>query len=615
MTLTEFFAPSFSEPWYEGSSVSPEVPRQWPVGIAGHGYLLEPALYERTTVERLRATADTSTEPGEQSQSQAGPWRRHGRRWDHGAGQDFFDDEGQDRARFRISQGIDVWTDERRLQLLHATRNINTSSDSNLHVLAVGGYLYFCEGQSLVHTTDPTGSSPTWTSATAPAATITSLCTDGANVYYANGTDVVKTVIGAGTSSVHSTQNASVVAFANGRLFAGNANTVYEVDAAGVATSKYAHFNTSASVACIIGTPQGIYVGVNASDKGEFVYIGVNASTGALATAISAGTLNDGETINTMDYYGGLLILGTSRGLRLAQIVSDHGVSPGPAVEVGSVKCVEPQAEFCWFGWTNYTATVSGLGRAKLSTFTEPLVPAYATDLMATGNGAVTSAATFGTRRYFCVAGVGLFAEYGDLVSSGTINQGQVAFGTPDLKNVISVDLRHEPLQGTVAVSLVLDNESTQTVNTSNIEDSLSPAAPFAVANVTTEAFEVQLTLTRHASTATLGPVVRRWTIRALVVPERVDAWRVPIWLKSELSVPQGSGQRSRSINPREEWRFLKGQEAAGFPVTYQEGHDSYQVLIERVSQPQHAEREWGDRFEFLEGLVFVDLVGMTAVT
>ena len=619
MTVTEFFAPSFGEPFYEGSSVSPEVPRQWPCGIAGHGYLPEPSLYERATVERLRATADTSTEPGEQSQSQAGPWRRHGRRWDHGAGQDFLDDEGQNRARFRVSQGIDVWTDERRIQLLHATRNINTSSDTNLNVLACGDgttdYLYFNEGTTLVHTTDPTGSSPTWSTAGTPGGSITSMCSDGRYVYAAIATDVIRSVIGSGTCAVFSTQNVETVAFANGRLLAGNGNDLYEIDSAGTATLAYTHFNANATITAICGTPAGIYVGVNAGDRGEFVYVGVNAATGALATAVSAGNLNDGETINTIAFYGGLLLLGTSRGFRLAQLVADHGVSPGPAIEVGSVKCLEPQAEFCWFGWTNYSATVSGLGRAKLSTFTEPLVPAYATDLMATGQGAVTSAATFGTRRYFCVSGVGLFAEYGDLVASGTINSGQVAFGTPDLKNVVSVDLRHQPLQGTVGVALVLDNETTQAVNTSNIEDSLSPAAPFAVGNVTTESFEVLLTLTRHVSTATLGPIVRRWTIRALVVPERVDAWRVPIWLKSSLSVPQGSGQRSRTINPREEWRFLKGQEAAGFPVTYQEGHDSYQVLIERVSQPQHPERKWGDRFEFLEGLVFVDLVGMTAVT
>ena len=252
MTVAEFFAPSFGEPWYEGSSVSAEVPRQWPCGIAGHGYLLEPSLYERTTVDRQRATTDTSTEPGEQSLAQSGPWRRHGRLWDHGAGQSFFDEEGQDRARFRVSQGVDVWSDQRSISLLNDTRNINTSSDTNLNVLACGDgttdYLYFNEGTTLVHTTDPTGASPTWSTAGTPGGSITSMCSDGRYVYMAIGTDVVRTVIGSGACAVFSTQNAETVAFANGRLLAGNGNDLYEIDGAGAATLVYTHFNANATI-------------------------------------------------------------------------------------------------------------------------------------------------------------------------------------------------------------------------------------------------------------------------------------------------------------------------------------------------------------------------------
>ena len=55
-------------------------------------------------------------------------------------------------------------------------------------------------------------------------------------------------------------------------------------------------------------------------DRAEVYYVGVNTSTGALLAAVHAMHLPYGETINCMEHYGGLILLGTSKGFRLALI-------------------------------------------------------------------------------------------------------------------------------------------------------------------------------------------------------------------------------------------------------------------------------------------------------
>ena len=76
MALSEFLGP-----WFEGQAMASEVPATWPVAIAGHGYLIEPKLYQRTFVPVQRDTRDDTPDPGEQPLSPAGLWRSLGCSW------------------------------------------------------------------------------------------------------------------------------------------------------------------------------------------------------------------------------------------------------------------------------------------------------------------------------------------------------------------------------------------------------------------------------------------------------------------------------------------------------------------------------------------------------
>lgn len=619
MTVLLQLGGDFSQPFYTGTGSSPDVPYTLQCAIQGHPFAIEPSMYERATVDFRRETADQSREPGEHSLTNRGPWRRIARDWGWGAGQDFWDWDDSDRRRFRESKGIDVFTDRHKIQLHHDTRNIRETTATNLTTLAVGLYLYVVDGNDLLHTIEPDEETPTFVDSVIEvsdtAAPIETITTDGVRVYAALGANGIhSTTLGATTSDTLTTYAATLVQYANGRLIAAKAGELVEVDSGGTTTEIKTHTITSFDWTAVAGAPNGIFAGGNAGDRSEWFYIGVNSATGGLTAPIPIVPLPDGETLNAMTFYGGVMIVGTSRGLRLA-VVGEAALAYGAVIEVpGGVTALEPQGEDCWFAWKNYDSTSTGLGRVRLSRRLDedPLVPAYASDLMATAQGTIGGVTTFESERYFAVNGVGFFAEYADLVASGTLNQGQVDFGVPEPKALVSFDLRHDPLDGEVEVLITEDDGTVTSVGASILADSLAPSTPFGVPNIKTEAVEVALTLTRDATTATAGPKVRSHRLRGLVAPrKRVDEWSIPVILKQEIAGVGGGDGQLFDFEPYTEFLFLKSLEASGTPVTLQLGTQSFGVQIERVVAPRDEARKWTDTFEFLEGVYLVQAVSV----
>lgn len=612
----------FDDPFYVGSTTTRRVPHVLPIGIAGHGYMMEPSLYQRSTTPRLRNTIAQSAEPGEDFLDKSGPWPRRARRWDHGVGQDFWDQDDSDRFRFHASKGIDVWTSQGVVQLLRDTRNIYSTTAAAPLLISIGGYLVTTDLAVLKYTADPTGASPSWSSATAQGGTpqtILSLASDGRYLYQACGSNgIYRNTIGAATNTQLSATAMSLLGYGNGHLLGANANVLYEVAAGGGLTTLYTHFNANATFVAIIPSPQGFFVALNNGDHAEFLFVGFNASTAVLATPIPAGSLPYGETCNCLEFDNGLVFIGTSLGFRLGQVISDKGISPGPLTLItGGVRCCSQYGSFIFFGWKNYDSNSTGLGRADLSTFTDTLVPAYTTDLMTpsgvTKQGAIYGVATWTNAsgvayRYFAVDQLGVYAEYANLLPSGTIQAGWMDFGAPEDKTGISLDVRHAPLSGSVGMSVIIDTNEQMDLGSSVLAGSLGPASPYAIPVRTTQLFDVLITLNRSGSDATLGPMLKNWKLQVIPVPPRVDQWVVPVYLTSTVS-PFDSDV---SMKPLDEFLFLKGHESSGVPVTYQEGTQSYSVIVDRISAPADKDRHWtNDTIEFLEGLYMVELTGL----
>ena len=600
----------FSAPFFTGTDTVNNVPGEFPVAIAGHTYMIDLAQYKRRTLPALRPPQDTGAEPGENSLNTEGFWRRTQTDWSLGAGQMFYDDEQSSRRRFYTSKGIDPWT-PLALSLHYDTALRESSTDTNLKTLSVNGYFYFVEGSTLKHTTDPSASSPTWTTVTTTGlTTITGLATDGSTVYVCDNAKVMQGTVGGGSVANLGALAPKYLFFCNGRLIYMKADVVAEMVAAGTKTDIKDHDNSSFVWNAACGAPNGIYLAGNSGDRNEVYYVGVSSSTGALTAAVHAMSLPVGETLNCIEHDAAsdsFITLGTSKGFRIAQIREDNGLSYGPLVEItGGVQDFDARGKFVYFTYKNYDSTSTGVGRMNLAEFTEPLVPAYATDLMATTQGEVQSISNFGDKVYFAVSGAGLYGQTTTKVASGTVTSGWIRYGTSERKVVSSIDLRHDsmPAGGSIQVRVDADNGDMASTQASSTTSSLGPAAPLAVGTFTAEMFRVVTTIARATDTTT-GPTLRRWTSRALALPFRTEEIIVPLMLSSLVESDVGEGA-DYYYDPYEEWLYLKGLESSRNVVRYQEGSGSYSVYVDGV---EIRPTSWVEGHDFFQGIVLVRLL------
>lgn len=601
-----------STPFYEGAQVASDTPYYLPVSIGAKSYLMDLKLYQRRTIPPIRPPQDSSDEPGEQSLSQEGLWRRSQQSFHLGAGQEFFDDadSAKPRTRFWSSKGVNPWT-RKHLTLLNDTQLKRASVNTNLRVLLVGTRLYLVDGSSLLFTSDPTPASPTFSDSTAGGSAIASVTTDGAKVWAAVGTTGIReTVAGTTTASTLVAGTFTLVGYVNGRLLAANANILYEVSRAGVLTTIWTHPNPNFLWQGIAAAPNAAYVWGTSGDRSDIYSVTTLDATGALAPPVFAASLPDGETLNSIEFYSGVLLLATSRGLRLAGIGSNNVITHGPAIEItNGVRATEAQGEFVWFSWSNYDAVSTGLGRADLSSLVRDMVPAYASDLMATTQGTVLSAASFGGRRYFAVSGVGFYGETATLVASGTINVGKIRYGTTEKKAATSLDLRHGPLPSgaSIQASVITEDAISSSVGSSDVPNSLSPSSPLSMTVQRSEAIQVVLTLNRAAA---LGPDLNRWTLYSRVTPVLSEEIIAPLIIADYVQSESGEGQ-SIPYNPLAEFLYLKNLADTKALQVYQEGSVAWNVY---VSELELKPADWSADNSFFNGVILVRMITVSVI-
>ena len=430
------------------------------------------------------------------------------------------------------------------------------------------------------------------------------------------------------TTPTNNTQNfqATFVLYANSFLLGGAANQLCSLAANGIPTNVLTHSNSNFTWEAGSDAPGNIYVAGSGSGKSELYGIQLSTSTFALGSPYIAGSVTEGETINDVLYYEGLVILATSLGVRTAQASGQNGyLTMGPVItNLGPSECLAVHGSFCYFGVSNYaendgvwqgTSTASGLGRLSLSVFSSALIPAYATDVMATdrGNdviGNVTSVAvnTDGVP-FFCIDGEGMFSPSGNVVSQGWMESGWVRYGTIEDKILVSTDIRHDPLEGEVDIEIVPFGQpnASRTVLTSTLSGSTKPTYYASAGNVRSEAFMVIPILKRSALDATKGPVLRRWTTRAIVTALRQDQIVVPIKWADEVLNAQGDGTAIH-MDLESEWDFLKALEATGETFVYQEGAKTYTCFIDQIETKA---LQWNDQRRMLEGILSVKLLSV----
>jgi hypothetical protein len=460
--------------------------------------------------------------------------------------------------------------------------------------------IYGTEGQTVRYTTDWS----TFTTVTSTnASNLYSITSDGYNVFfsYADG-DIDQTDAGTSAASNYITGiEAGVLAYVRGRLMVAGQGadkrkiwniTTTPGSSANNPSALYTHPNSDFNWVGFAGGQNQIYCAGYAGNKSLIYKTGIKADGTALDIPTVAAELPMGEIVTTIDAYLGYVVIGLTTGLRFCSSDSDGNLVVGPLIETGtSVNAFASIGQYVYFGWTNYDTTSTGIGRLDIATQVATNQPAYASDLMVTGQGAVADIHEFENKVVFTVAGLGAYRQHPtNVVASGTIDSGIYRWGVPDSKFVPKWDLRTEQLNGSISLAVASDGGSYATVGTQSIANSLE--STFDGFETRVFEAEVRLTMTR-ADSAIVGPVLTRWMGRAYAAPLRSQIFSVPLLLHHQINVKG----RDYFFDVDDELFRLRALVETPSVITYQENVYTYSVIVEDVRwQPvdsAHSHNEW----------------------
>lgn len=526
----------------------------------------------------LRQQSDQATTPGEGSINREDLWRKSQSSWHHGAGQRYLDKEESDPERFWTSQGVDVWTRDE-LRLLKDTELSHASLSDNPQMLVLGDFIYLAVG-----TTTYRYNGSTWSEQAFPTNTgqVTSLATNGREVFAVTPSKAYRTNTSTTTWSDWLAQQSvgwDLVGFARNRIVAAYGNKIAEITGSTATTISVLNNDEANADRKWIAIAEGntaIYAASVFGDRSQIFRLAPaqETPTGVLAAPIPAAPmLPTGEVVTSLYGYLGQVVIGTNKGVRVAEEDNNGNLVIGALIETSApVRALNGTGSFVDFGWTNYTNTTSGLGRINLSQLITEGVYAYASDIMATTQGSITSVIEYKGRRYFGVSGEGIYAETDDNVASGWLKTGLIRYGIADNKLAHHVELRHARLSGSVSVELAADQGDFIELGTNSLEGTVVPTTAFKADNATNgTAFELQVDLQNGVSGS---PVIQHLELRSAVVPLRGETFLIPVLLYEDDTIWQAR-------HPFDDFRALRTLANSRRSITYQERSLALDAIVQ----------------------------------
>lgn len=612
MAVANFTLPFVgTPPYFSGTGSTNLVPSVFPVAINGRPYMIDQksGKFARGYEQRVRDSQDISTAPGEGAINPGGLWRRGQDSWHYGAGQKYADVAESQDFRFYKSKGINPWT-KGEIGLLNTTKRVGgtgaPSTNTNLHVVSVKSnsteYIYVSDGSVLKYITNDASTgifsaNPTWTSVTtgSPGTAITTIETNGSSVFVAyTNNDIYVTTPGSASvtifypiSGAGSGKTYTGFSYAKGWGIASVANALYVIGS-DTGQAHAIHYTARDTSFRWIGAAAGqnaVYVGGYSGTKSLIYKMTLKADGSGFDAPIVALELPSGEVISSIYGYLGYIFLGTNKGVRFCTTDGQNNLVAGPIIPTtGNVIDFSSDGRYVWFGYTNYDGVSGGLGRLDLSVFTSTNAPAFATDLMYDSTNNVRDitkmADSTGTvRRIFSIDGVGIIIEdTSSLVASGEIELGLYRWGIPDRKFVAKVDVRSEPLKGSVTPYLSNDLEEYSALGIWDNQDQVE--VTFNGSDV--KAIESRFKLDLHRSTTNVaeGPVVTRWMGRAYAAPFRSQVFSVPVLLHNKVRLPSG---RDLHLDVQEETDILDAMISSPRIVILQIGESKHSVIVEDI--------------------------------
>jgi hypothetical protein len=371
--------------------------------------------YIRQTAPYKKEQFDNQTEPGEQTLT--GWWIRSQSSFHEGTGITFYDPgliPGEGTSRFADSKGVDVWT-EGEVTLLNNTASAHYTTGTvrangkpfqsarSIKYGSTDGILLWDEFD-----VDKIAADGTDTHFIDYAAgtdyPVHAICDDGVNAYWVtnvtnSGTPRLRvykkplTGTSASTADVTLmisdngiTVNDATIDYVKDRLIMTVNNKIYEfaTSASSLPTATYTHASTSVVFTSITASGTSIYVSAFEGIQSYIYKFTLTTTTGsmpALTSAITAAQMPTGEKIFKIEYYLGYMLIGTSKGIRVATVNDDGSIIYGPLM----IETSQPVYDFAFrdrFAWAaTGVAGEGGVVRIDLGNDLGGLRFAYANDL------------------------------------------------------------------------------------------------------------------------------------------------------------------------------------------------------------------------------------------
>ena len=525
--------------------------------------------YIRQTAPFRKDQFDNQTEPGEQSLT--GWWLRSQSSFHEGTGITFYDPAllpGDSTYRFADSKGVNVWEIGQATLLRSSTQGHNVTGPIEANGRAfqqlrsiqwsgTNGVLLHDEYD--VDKIDTAGTVThfiDYNSGTDDR--VYAICDDGTTAFWVtNDTgpsgklEVNKKAL-TGTSSTTATvmftavgitvENATME-YVKERIIMCANNSVYEFssNASSLPTAVYTHGDADHIFTSITASGTAIYVaGYSGVQSNIYKFtLSTNGTMPTLTQAITAAELPAGEVVHKIYYYLGRMMIGTSKGIRIANVDADGSLTYGPLVVETSQPCYDFAARDRYIWCATGVDGAPGVIRIDLSNEISTLVFPYANDVYYPGVSGfkTTSCAFLGDtdRLAYCTAKTGatdgyLYSESAStLMTTGYLTTGYIRYNTLEPKNFKRLLARGEYTYGSMTLETV-DADGTE-------YDVISYDATVPPVEVTTsqptgsqEYLAYKFILYRDGTDTTKGPTFKGYQAKATIATPRQRVIRFPVY-------------------------------------------------------------------------------------
>lgn len=385
----------------------------------------------------------------------------------------------------------------------------------------------------------------------------------------------------------------AVMEYVKNRIVMAANDKIYEfsTSASSLPTAVYTNPSSGHIYTSITASGSAIYVaGFNGiqSTIEKFV-LSSNGAMPTLSSAITAAELPTGEIVQSIHYYLGYMLIGTNKGVRVAQVTDDGSLTYGPLI----VETTQPVYAFATrdrFAWA--TTSVSGepgLIRIDLSEQISPLVFAYANDVYVPNvTGKITTAVSFigDTNRliFATAAGYSYVESASTLISTGFLQTGRIRYATLEPKNYKRLIAKADVDYGSIILN---------TVDVANaVYDIITYDSTVGTPEVTTtvpqgplEFLQYRFDLNRDTTDTTQGPILKGYQIKSLPASTRQRLVQLPLFC---FDVEQDRFNNENGYQGRAFERIvdLETLEETGDEVVFQDftTNEQFGCVIEEIS-------------------------------